>query len=166
MTRTTDPTTARVSPRRSDARRVATSLLAPLLAALVLAACTSTGSATPSAAAQVKLTWTRFFAGSTPASKKIELLQDGNALAPYVRQAFANGFAKSITVHVSKVTVHGTTATVTYDIRIGGVPELTGLTGQAVKAAGSWKVSTVVVCGLLGFLHLTPPACAAAASGG
>jgi hypothetical protein len=41
-------------------------------------------SATAAEKAQVVRTWTTFFAGSTPASKKVELLQDGRRFAALI----------------------------------------------------------------------------------
>ena len=147
-------------------------ILAPALAlalAGAIAACSSSSSSsasrTPSAApstasasaasttsavAQIKANWEEFFSGTTPAAKKIALLQNGQKYAALISAQTASDLAKSASAKVTAVKVTSPTqATVTYDIYLGGKPALSNQTGTAVYQDGTWKVGDASFCQLL-----------------
>jgi hypothetical protein len=114
---------------------------------VVLAACggkaTSTPSPSPpSAATQIKANWEAFFAGTTPAARKISLLQNGQQFATTIQAQAQSSLAKSTAAKVSSVNVtSATTATVKYSILLGKQVALADQTGQAALQGGVWKVS-------------------------
>ena len=128
------------------------------LAALI-AACgskasgtTSTPSptATASATAQITANWQAFFAGTTPAAKKITLLQNGPVFAKVIKAQAGSPLAQATQAKVASVqVVSPTTATVKYSIVQGGQTALPGQTGQAVLQGGVWKVSAKSFAALL-----------------
>jgi hypothetical protein len=147
-------------------------ILAPALALALAAAITACGSsssspashtssATPStasasaassasASAQIKADWEAFFSGTTPASKKIALLQNGQKYAALIQAQAASGLAKSASATVTAVhVISPMQATVTYDIDLGGKPALSNQTGTAVYQDGTWKVGDASFCQLL-----------------
>jgi hypothetical protein len=151
------------------------------VALIVLAGCSSSSSsssatapsAAPSATASaspapaitgateqaVATNWEQFFSGSTPADKKVSLLQNGSQFAPVI-QAQASGLGASAGAKVQAVQVTGpTTANVTYDILLGGQTALGGQHGTAVLENGTWKVGTGSFCSLLALEQQTPPGC-------
>ena len=134
-------------------------LLAVCLVALpvVVAACGSksnaatTPPATPSASATGSATaaiaaitsdWQKFFAGTTPAAAKENLLQNAAQFAAVIKAQAGSAIAKATQAKVTKVTVTSpTTADVTYSIVEGGQVALPNQKGQAVLENGVWKVS-------------------------
>lgn len=129
------------------------------VAALLLAACTTPPSST-GAASSIKRDWVAFFAGSTSAMRKAALLQDGTELLPLLQQESASAEAKSVSATVSKVSITSpTTATVTYDIALGGMTVLSNQTGVSLKERGTWKVALSSFCGLLSLEQVRAPAC-------
>jgi hypothetical protein len=158
-------------------------ILAPALA-LALAACGSSSSssashiasgaassasasavAASSAAAQIKANWEAFFSGTTPASKKISLLQNGQQFASIIDAQAGSSLAQSASAKVTAVqVVSPTKATVTYDVLIGGQPALSNQTGTAVYQDGTWKVGDASFCQLLALENggKAPPVCSSA----
>ena len=133
-----------------------------LATASLLAGCTSTPA--PSAAqVQVKKDWVAFFSPSTPATKKVSLLEDGAQFAPLLGQLGSMAASVSSTVQKVKVT-SADTATVTFSILLSGTPVLSGQRGEAVKQSGTWKVSDEVLCGLLSLESKHPAACSSTSS--
>jgi glucose/arabinose dehydrogenase len=148
-----------------QARRM---ILLPALA-LALAACSSSSSSsvshtastaaptasaaaasTTSAAAQITANWEAFFSGTTPAAKKIALLQNGQKYAALIQAQAASSLAKSASAKVTAVhVISATQATVTYDIYLGGQPALSDQAGTAVYQDGTWKVGDASFCQLL-----------------
>jgi hypothetical protein len=130
-----------------------------IVVALVVAACGSsstTAKSTPSpstslsAAAQIKANWELFFAGTTSATRKIALLQNGQQFATTIQAQAGSAIAKGTEATVSAVkVVSPTTATVTYSILLNGQPALTNQTGQAVLVDGVWKVGAQSFTALL-----------------
>ena len=103
-----------------------------------------------SAAVQIKANWEAFFSGTTPAARKIALLQNGQEFAAIIQAQAASGLAKSASATVTAVhVISATQATVTYDIYLGGKPALSNQTGTAVHQDGTWKVGDVSFCQLL-----------------
>ncbi len=165
-----------------------TSLLSAVIGACLLAAvaCSSKSSKSPSSASsqptavsasasvsaapssggaatlQISQAWARFFAGTTSASDKQALLENGSAFAAAIAAQANSPIAKSTMAIVSKVTmVSADQAQVTYTISIGGLPALTNQTGTAVLVNGSWKVGAASFCQLLSLEGQTPSACPA-----
>jgi hypothetical protein len=100
--------------------------------------------------AQIKANWEAFFSGTTPAARKIALLQNGQEFAAVIQAQAASGLAKSASATVTAVhVISATQATVTYDIYLGGKPALSNQTGTAVHQDGTWKVGDVSFCQLL-----------------
>lgn len=119
---------------------------------LVVAACGSNSSTTttptPSASASMSPTaaitsdWQTFFAGTTPATRKIALLQNGQQFASVIQAQASSAIAQATQAKVTAVKVTSpTTADVTYSIVQGGQVALPGQKGQAVLVGGVWKVS-------------------------
>ncbi len=131
-----------------------------VLAAAVLAGCSTTsGSASPAAA--IKTNWTTFFDGTGSASKKVQLLQDGQAFAAVIDQMASSPLARSATATVDKVThVQASTATVLYTLNLGGTP-ISSQAGTAVRQGGTWKVSDATFCVLLAVEHVHVSTCPA-----
>lgn len=122
-------------------------------------------SSAASAKAQITADWVTFFAGTTPASKKIALLQNGDQFAAVIRAQASSALAKGSAARVSSVTLSGpSSAKVTYTILLGGQPALSDQTGIAVLESGTWKVGQASFCGLLTLEGQHLPQCAA--SGG
>ncbi len=116
------------------------------------AASTASASAasTTSAVAQIKADWEEFFSGTTPAAKKIALLQNGQKYAAIIQAQAASGLAQSASAQVTAVhVISSTQATVIYDIVLGGKPALSNQTGTAVYQDGVWKVGDTSFCQLL-----------------
>ena len=116
------------------------------------AASTASASAasTASAVAQIKADWEAFFSGTTPAAKKIALLQNGQKYAAIIQAQAASGLAQSASAQVTVVhVISSTQATVIYDIVLGGKPALSNQTGTAVYQDGVWKVGDASFCQLL-----------------
>jgi hypothetical protein len=117
--------------------------------------------ATPAAQrAEVAHVWTTFFAGSTVASRKEALLQNGSAFADVIKAQAGSPLAKQTTAKVVRVELRGpTTATVVYTIELSGRPVLRNRRGTAVKIDGGWRVGQESFCGLLTLQAAAPPAC-------
>jgi hypothetical protein len=140
-------------------------LIAAGAAALGLACATGcgSGSSTQSASSpqeQVKRNWIAFFDGSTPASRKVALLQNGQQFAPLIQAEANSPLARQTAVTVSKVTLlSATRANVVYTITLAGQPALKNQVGTAVLVGKTWEVSDQSFCALLGLEGATPPAC-------
>jgi len=104
-----------------------------------------------SAKAKIIADWQAFFSGKTPASRKIQLVQDGPAFAQVIKQQAGSIMAQSVAAKVSSVTLDKsmTQATVVYTITLGGSPALSNQKGAAIFQGGIWKVGAQSFCGLL-----------------
>jgi hypothetical protein len=113
-------------------------------------ASSSTGGSA-SATSQIKTNWESFFSGSTSAATKISLLQNGQTFGPVITaQVKAGGLAASASAVVTAVVVESaSTATVSYNVDIGGTAALSNQTGTAVYQDGVWKVGDISFCKLL-----------------
>jgi hypothetical protein len=110
--------------------------------------------------AQIERTWSAFFAGSTPAAKKIQLLQNGRRFAPVIEAQAKSPLARQTRATVTSVTLEGPTrAKVVYTISVAGQPALKNQTGTAIRVDGVWKVSDTSFCSLLSLQGSAPPAC-------
>ncbi|HLK00636.1 MAG TPA: hypothetical protein VKU39_12105 [Streptosporangiaceae bacterium] len=106
------------------------------------------------AEAAIKANWVAFFSGSTTPSQKIALLQNGQTFAAIVNDPQYQQLSQAATATVHSVTINGTTATVTYDVGIGGSGlGLNGQKGTAVYENGVWKVGDASFCGLITLEH-------------
>lgn len=103
------------------------------------------------AAAQITSNWEAFFSSSTPASKKVQLLQNGSSFQSVVQSMSSGPMASGISAKVTGVTVTSATqASVTYDIDgPANTTLLPGQTGTSVFQDGTWKVGDASLCGLL-----------------
>lgn len=91
--------------------------------------------------AEIAANWEAFFDGTTPADRKVELLQNGTQFADVIEARADSPLSQSTTVKVSAVTITSDTeADVTYSILMGGQVVLPDRTGQAVRENGLWKV--------------------------
>jgi len=122
----------------------------------------------PAAQAAVKAMWRTFFNGAVPIPRRLELLQDGQQFASFVRTQAKTSLGSLVlaaSARVSSVTLEPPgKASVTYTVLLGGKPVAKNLTGAAVYADGSWKVAASTFCGLLRQAygkknHLIPAAC-------
>ena len=102
------------------------------------------------AKAQITTNWEAFFNGQTGAAKKISLLQNGDKFSAIIKAQAGSGLASSAGAKVTAVVVNSaTSATVSYDITLGGATALPNQTGTAVYENGMWKVGDVSFCQLL-----------------
>lgn len=107
----------------------------------------------------IKENWVTFFNGATAAQEKIALLQNGSQFSSVIQSESQTPAAKATAASVSKVSLNGTAATVTYTVSIDNVPALSNQQGQAVYVNGSWLVSDSAFCGLLKLSGNAPPNC-------
>ena len=132
-----------------------------LLAVLALAACGGgkKSASGPSAEAQIKSAYVKFFSSKTSLSDRVALLQNGPKFKTVVQSFASNPLAKNVSATVSKVTLHGTnSAAVVYVVKFGGT-SLPQQTGTAVRQNGTWKVGFAGLCKLVGLSGTTPSAC-------
>jgi hypothetical protein len=114
-------------------------------------------------ATAVTQAWTTFFSGSTPAARKVLLLENGQQFVKVINAQAGSKLAKSTTAEVGQIILtSSTTAAVHYSILLGGQPALQNQLGQAVLVGGSWKVGMSSFCALLLLEGSKVPACAAA----
>jgi chitodextrinase len=103
-----------------------------------------------SAVPQIKANWTTFFSPATPASKRVQLLQNGSAFESSVRAFASSPLAAAVTSKIDSVTLSAVTqAKVKYDLSSGKATVASGATGTSVLQDGTWKVGDEVFCGLL-----------------
>jgi hypothetical protein len=115
-------------------------------------AAASAGSGGNSAAvSQITANWEAFFSGTTPAAKKIAVLQNGQAFASVINAQAGSSLSKSASAKVLSVSVNGTgtQAAVKYTILLGGAPALSNQSGVAVNENGAWRVGDASFCALL-----------------
>jgi hypothetical protein len=158
-----------------DSRRLIAGLLL-VATTTVVSGCGGGGKATPAgggsspaiprpgqAVADVKRNWTEFFDGSTPAARRISLLENGEKFAELIDALSTSPLTKQVKARVSavKVTEQGT-ATVTYTLFFGGKSALPSATGTAVLVNGTWKVGVDSFCRLLALQGVVPQACPSA----
>jgi hypothetical protein len=124
-------------------------------------AATTTTAASPAAQkAEIERVWERFFAGTTSASDKEKLLENGSTFSSALEAAARSPFAKQSGAKVSKVTLLGPSkAKVVYAILLSGKPVLSHRQGTAVKEDGAWKVGTASFCQLLALQGGAPKQC-------
>jgi hypothetical protein len=109
---------------------------------------------------EIVRTWTTFFAGSTPASEKVKLLQNGPRYSALIQAQAQNPLAKQTSAKVLRVLLLGPTrAAVVYSLWVAGKPALTNQRGLAVRVNGVWKVADASFCRLLALQGSLPPAC-------
>ena len=140
--------------------------LAACVALLVcLAGCSSGGSTSsqpsaarepttgPAAAAVIKARWLEVFDANIPILRRLNLLQNGQAFASFVKaqeKTTIGALVFEASGKVSSVTVHPNgQASVVYTILLAGKPLESNITGTAVYTGGSWEVATSTFCGLL-----------------
>jgi hypothetical protein len=112
-------------------------------------ASSSTGGSA-SATSLIKTNWESFFSGTTSAATKISLLQNGQTFATVIKAQAGSGLAASASAVVTAVVVESaSTATVSYNVDIGGTAALSDQTGTAVYQDGVWKVGDISFCKLL-----------------
>lgn len=148
----------------------------PVTAALVLAVCApASASVRPALAVQVaRVTtqariisdWDAFFAPSTPVSRKVALLQNGERFRGLVASEARSPLTTSLAAEVATVTLTSTTtAAVTYSLTIGGKPALEKLKGEAVLQKGTWKVGDRSFCSLISLEGVSAPGCPGPSTG-
>jgi hypothetical protein len=129
------------------------------------ATATSSASGSGSTVAAITTNWEAFFSSSTPNSKRIQLLQNGQAFASTVNTFSSSPLASAVSAKVTSVTVTSPTqASVKYNLTAAGQSVESGATGIAVLETGVWKVGDASFCGLLkagaSFLNIkVPSAC-------
>lgn len=136
--------------------------------ALIVTSCSSSPSSTPttrhtnsSAKSEIKAAFVQFFAGSTPVSKKVALLQNGSQFESLIASMATSSIAKSLSIAVSRIKlVSSKLAKVTYTLYLGTTPALKNATGEALYEAGHWKVGDQSFCALLALDGEKPAACA------
>jgi hypothetical protein len=120
----------------------------------------SSSSGNSAASAQIKTNWETFFDGKTPASRKIQLLQNGQKFASVIQGLASSPLFSAASAKVTAVVVNSaTSATVSYDILENGTSALSNQTGTSVYEGGTWKVGDVSLCQLLKLQGSAPSAC-------
>lgn len=114
--------------------------------------------------AAIEQVWKRFFSSKTPPAQKAALLQNGSAFSAAIQAQSKSPLARNTSATVSKVTLHGSRATVVYSIDLAGKPALQNQKGTAVKVGGGWRVGDKSFCSLLALGGKPPAACAKATS--
>ena len=113
-------------------------------------AATTSAAAGGSATAQITANWEAFFNPSTPNSKRVQLLENGEQFASAINAFSASPLAQSVSSKVDSVAMTSSTkANVKYDLSAAGTSVATGQTGTSVLQDGTWKVGDDVFCGLL-----------------
>jgi hypothetical protein len=121
---------------------------------------TSNASKASSPIPQIERNWTEFFSGSTPVSKKVQLLQNGQQFAPIIQAQARSPLASQTQATVIKVSLEGANrAKVVYTINVAGQPALKNQVGTAVLVGGVWRVSDQSFCALLSLEGTKPPLC-------
>jgi hypothetical protein len=133
------------------------------VAVLALAACggssKSKTSSGPSAEAQIRSAYVKFFSSKTPTSERVALLQNGSQFKPVVTAFANNPLAQNVSATVSSVTLQGANkAKVVYQVKFAG-SSLPKQTGTAVRENGTWKVGDASLCKLIALSGSTPSAC-------
>jgi hypothetical protein len=124
------------------------------------AAPTTTAASPAAQKAEIRRVWERFFAGTTSASDKEKLLENGSEFSDALEAAAKSPFAKQSGARVSRVTLLGPAkAKVVYAILLSGKPVLSNRRGTAVKEGGEWKVGTASFCQLLTLQGAAPDRC-------
>jgi hypothetical protein len=108
------------------------------------------GGGSGAATSQITANWEAFFSSSTPDSKRVELLQNGQRFAAAVTAFSKSPLASAVSAKVDSVTMTSATqAKVKYDLTAAGTSVASGATGVAVLENGVWKVGDASFCGLL-----------------
>lgn len=152
---------AKAARRRAPlASLVAGAALVCSVAALAPAGDAFGAAARTTATARITADWKAFFAGTTPAARKIALLEDGGKFAAIIRGQASSPLARGVAAKVLKVTLTSrSSAKVRYSLTIGGKPALSNQTGTAVLQQGTWKVGDASFCALLGLEQVKSAAC-------
>jgi hypothetical protein len=113
-------------------------------------ASTPSSSSGASATSAIKTNWVQFFSGKTDAATKISLLQDGQKFASVIDAQAGTALAAAAVATVTAVVLDSpTTASVTYNVGVGGGQGLNNQAGTAVLENGTWLVSDASFCSLL-----------------
>ena len=133
------------------------------VAVVVLAGCgsghKSSSGGGPSAQAQIKSAYVKFFSPSTSLSERVALLQNGQTFKPVIQTFASNPLAKNVSATVSSVTLQGANkANVVFSVTFGST-SLGKQNGTAVKQNGTWKVGYLGLCKLVALGGSTPSAC-------
>ncbi|MDA8290061.1 MAG: hypothetical protein M0Z33_00015 [Actinomycetota bacterium] len=160
---TTSTAACAIARPRSRRLTLLRALAAPVVVACTLASALPASASRPaatSATARITADWKAFFAGSTPAARKIALLQDGPRFAAIIRGQAKSPLARSVSARVIKVTVTSSSAAkVRYTLLVAGKPALANQTGAAVLQKGTWKVGVGSFCALLALEQVKSAAC-------
>jgi hypothetical protein len=113
----------------------------------------------PSAQAQIKSAYVKFFAPSTSLSDRVSLLQNGPKFKSVIKTFANDPLAKNVSATVSSVTLENANrAKVAFNIKLGS-SSLGKQNGTAVRQNGTWKVGYAGLCRLVSLQGTTPPAC-------
>jgi hypothetical protein len=127
-----------------------------MVASSAAGASTSSGNTTT----KIETNWTAFFRGTTPATTKETLLQNGKKFATFLQTQSKTKTARLTTVRVTRVKLTSkTTARVTYTIYLGGSPVEPNVIGTALIQDKVWKVSDTSFCALVSLEGSAPKAC-------
>jgi hypothetical protein len=124
-----------------------------------------------SAVSEITTNWNTFFNSSTPNSKRVQLLENGEQFSSAINSLSSTPLASGLSSKVDSVSVTSATkATVKYDLSALGQTVASGATGSSVLQNGTWKVGDDVFCGLLtqaktfGLSVTVPSVCKSASS--
>lgn len=103
-----------------------------------------------SAEEQIAANWTAFFNASTPVTKRVALLEDGQTFAAIIQAQAGSTLESEASASVTQVALTSNQqATVNYSILLDGEPALPDQRGISVLQGGVWKVGVGSFCGLL-----------------
>ncbi|MEV6203814.1 hypothetical protein AB0M64_28150 [Streptomyces sp. NPDC051771] len=114
------------------------------------------------AAAKEEITrnWEAFFDADTPAAERVKLLENGAEMEDVLAAFAGNPQAAAIGAKVTDVAFTSASgADVTYDLLVGGTPQLPDSRGTAVLQDDTWKVSVKTLCGLVQLSGVTVEGC-------
>jgi hypothetical protein len=131
----------------------------------------ASGGSSSAAVSEITTNWNTFFNSSTPNSKRVQLLENGEQFAAAIGAFASSPLAAAVTSKVDAVTLTSATqAKVKYDLSALGTTVASGASGTSVLQNGTWKVGDDVFCGLLsqaksaGLTIPVPSACSSASS--
>lgn len=108
------------------------------------------GGSSSAAVSEITTNWNTFFNSSTPNSKRVQLLENGEQFSAAISSLSSTPLASGLSSKVVSVSVTSATkATVKYDLSALGQTVANGASGSSVLQDGTWKVGDDVFCGLL-----------------
>lgn len=122
----------------------------------------SAASGTPADAATtaaITKAYGMFFSGTAAPAVSQQALQHGEAFKQTLEAQAKGQYSKGSGVKVTAISVRDQVADVTFTLTTNGKTLLSGIKGNAVQEAGTWKVAAATFCILLKLQGNPPAAC-------